>query len=35
MSEVVGLSGLLYLECELGVKWVVYQDYYIRSVKCE
>ena len=34
MSEVGGLSGLLYLECEVGVKWVVYQDYYIWSVKC-
>ena len=34
MSEVGGLSGLLYLECEVSVKWVVYQDYYIWSVKC-
>ena len=32
MCEVGGLSGLLYLEC---VKWVVYQDYFIWSVKCE
>ena len=31
----VGLSGLLYLECEVCVKWVVYQDYFIWSVKCE
>ena len=33
MSEVGGLSGLLYLECEVCVKWVVYQDYFIWSVK--
>ena len=32
MSEVGGLSGLLYLECEVCVKWVVYQDYFIWSV---
>ena len=29
MSEVGGLSELLYLECEVGVKWMVYQDYFI------
>ena len=33
MSEVCGLSGLLYLECEVGVKWVVYQNYFIWCVK--
>ena len=30
-----GLSGLLYLECEVCLKWMVYQEYYIWSVKCE